>query len=151
MHLDVAIDIGRYLNAGIIIAIVLMLIIKRRYLVAAVAAFFALLAHLLLEFQWLDIGELAVALIVGGAALAYEGRWRLLAIFAPLPLLPPVFFAWLYLGVIDLNVWLPGLPFHPLGLVSIVTMCAPALIGLASVFCVGAFIERRAHRAEVTA
>jgi hypothetical protein len=140
-----------FLGAAGIFIVVSRMILTRRWLAAAVAFVLSVAAYLPLCFIFgkgmfpILHAELGLGLIIGIPALAYSKRWSLLLICLAVALAPVV------AGL------LPAFGLPPVRLEGIVlkflavpvfvwlftVLSGPVCITLASVFFVGAFIERR--------
>jgi hypothetical protein len=138
-------------GASGILIVVLRMLMARRFLAAAVAGAFSLAAYLpfffIIGWRTIDIlqAELALALVFGVPALAYSRRWHVLTVFLLTAFVPAS------------AIMLSGIDFRsegailatltvPIFIWSFTTLSAPVVVALASVFFVGAFIERRPYR-----
>jgi hypothetical protein len=155
MGLDILLSIAWFLGAAVIIIVLLSLLIKRRFLAAGIAALVTLAANapFFAEFRLhtftLLQAEFALALACSVPALVYARRWLALAIYLPVILLPITV---LTLTALRIDVGSVGENslLAPLAAGSVAIMWAPTFLVLASVFVVGAFIERRPCRSSYT-
>lgn len=131
--------------AGVFV-VVSRMVMTKRYLAAAMAFVLAALAYVPLYFVTgydmypLLQFELSLALFFAIPALIYARRYTTMGLFllASLAHIPVM--------LLVLRGESLGTMTMPVHLLFFILLCAPLFVALATVFCVGAFVERRTYR-----